>query len=352
MFSGTKRQASLVIAFVIAFGGVVQGLLYLYRAASSPILADLVKKAGFAWIMVLLLGAIPLWFFHARRSRAKAGVLVGGLFGVVAASLTLGIAFRASSAESWIDLAASGVAFTAWLATYLRVLSALGSFGSETQLSVSALSGYRSYFPGHNQIHTVLDLRSAALTDIDVVSPSTLRSWFETNPFCIRTVDNRDGCPVGYWNVLLLKRDAFYAFRNGELEEEDVGRFAVDWAEAKGKAVYLYIAAVACATRRAGDSAAVVMDMAAFFLNISEHSHVRGIAAWAASDQGATLLDRFTFHCGSHKLHGRPIYFVSRKVDIERLAELCRSMRTKMHQFVPTVDEASVRAFGRVTLGN
>lgn len=344
MLTQARKRVSLIFTFVIALGGVAQGLQYIYGAASSPLMANLLKRADLAWTITLLASLVPLWLIQARSSKAKAGLLVGGLFGVSAASLTLGITTRATTAHPWAALGMSSVAFAAWVATYIRLLSVSGAFGPEGPLPGFTLSVYKSYFPKPSQLPIVLDLRATALTDIEVVTPSTLRSWFETNPFCIRVVD-RGSSPVGYWNALLLKRDAFCAFRKGELGEEDGGRFTVDWAEAKGKAVYLYIAAVACVSRRACDSAAVIMDLVSFFLALSEHSHVRGIAAWAASDQGEGLLDRFAFHCASHRLHGRPIFFVSRLEDIDRLAQLCRSMKLKMQPFVPNVTEASIRDF-------
>jgi len=157
------------------------------------------------------------------------------------------------------------------------------------QIDANALASYRSHFVRANELQTIHHINDETFEAASLVPKATLEAWWRANPLSIRLVSTIDGEVVGYWHILPLLPRAYRGITKTRLSEREIDSTDVLTYQAlKPGAVYIYITAVS-ALNSAG-SAAVILDMFAFFQLLYKQVGINGIAAQAVSDAPLNLI--------------------------------------------------------------
>jgi len=165
---------------------------------------------------------------------------------------------------------------------------------SKKQFDPDVFASYQSHFVRADELRTIHRINDQTFEASTLVPTTTLESWWRANPLAMRLISSTGGEIVGYWQILLLKAQAFRGLLDGQLTERQINADDIlSYQELKAGSVYVYVTAVSVLEPMQHKSASVMLDLIAFMQLLDETIGIDGISAQAVSDYPLNLMARF-----------------------------------------------------------
>jgi nucleoside phosphorylase len=242
--------------------------------------------------------------------------------------------------KMWTDYAANAAAH--FLEQFIRhafPYSPAAGQQIRKQFDSEVFPSYQSHFVQAGELPVIHSINDETFEPSVLVPRATLETWWRANPLTIRLVSDTHGTPVGYWQILPLRLQAFRGLIEGRLTERQLGGVDIlTYQELQAGSVHIYVTALA-ATRR---PAPVTLDLIAFLQLLHSTIGIDSISAEAVSDDPLNLMTEFGMVSPSR---GTPIsiWVLDSRDQVDRAMRLAGGRLERLADLVPETPLAERR---------
>ena len=216
---------------------------------------------------------------------------------------------------------------------------------SKRQLDPDMFVSFHSRFVRADELPTIHEINDQTFNPSDLVPRDKLESWWSCNPFCIRLVSTSRGEIVGYWQVLLLTKEAFESLLEGCITEGKIDADCLlSYQQLKAGSVYIYITGVAVLESMRQRSASVLLDLIAFMKLIDDTIGIDGISAQPVSEDPLNVMANFKM-VRHDSGNGRSTWLLHSREQVRKALRRGRRHLAQLKGMTPEVPEDELALF-------